>query len=321
MRTPAIQTILLLAAITASASGQDRTSHTAGRGKGDDPFAGANVVVYKRVENVELKMYIFKPAGHTPQSKSPAVVFFFGGGWSGGEPRQFANHCRYLASRGMVAMAADYRVYSRQQAEVKDCLADAKSAIRWVRTHAARLGVDPDRIVAAGGSAGGHLAASVGTLDGFDQAGEDTSVSARPNAMLLFNPALDLTGKDLGGKGGAETKASLHSRLGAKPEELSPLYHVRPGTPPAIIFHGTKDTTVPYTQAVKFQEEMKSAGNRCELASYEGEKHGFFNYGNKGNKPFIATLTRADEFLTSLGYLTGPPKVEEFFQTANRGSD
>ena len=93
----------------------------------------------------------------------------------------------------MVAMAAEYRVYSRHKARVVDCVADAKSAIRWVRKNADRLGIDPDRIASGGGSAGGHLAAAVGTLEEFDEPDEDSSISSCPNAMLLFNPALDLT--------------------------------------------------------------------------------------------------------------------------------
>ena len=69
---------------------------------------------YKTASDTQLKLFLFEPDGHKATDKRPAVVFFFGGGWNGGSPSQFYPHCAYLASRGMVAMAADYRVKSRQ---------------------------------------------------------------------------------------------------------------------------------------------------------------------------------------------------------------
>jgi acetyl esterase/lipase len=286
--------------------------------KGPRRRTAAQIEVYKTINDFELKMHIFNPDGHTPKQKRPAIVFFFGGGWNGGSTSQFANHCRYLASRGMVAMAADYRVYSRQQATVVDCVADAKSAIRWVRHNAARLGVDPNRIAAGGGSAGGHLAAAVATLDGFDEKGEDLAISARPNAVVLFNPALDLTPNAFSEAFRKKRYASFAKRWGTKPENLSPTHHVSKGVPPTIIFHGKSDTTVPYAQAEAFTRAMKHLGNRCQLVGFEGAQHGFFNYGRNRNKSFIATLRQADQFLASLGYLRGKPSVESFVAESRR---
>ncbi len=120
---------------------------------------GAKVEVYKTVADVQLKMYMYFPADHNATDKRPAIVFFFGGGWVNGTPKQFRPHCEYLASRGMVAMAADYRVRSRHGTAAIDCVKDGKSAVRWIRENADRLGVDPQRVAAGGGSAGGHVAA------------------------------------------------------------------------------------------------------------------------------------------------------------------
>ena len=86
------------------------------------------------------------------------------------------------------------------------------------------------------------------------------------------------------------------------------------GAPPIIIFHGKADITVPYATSEVFAAKMKAAGNRCELVGYEGEGHGFFNYGRGNNRFFRETLIKTDEFLASLGYLTGPPQVEEFLK-------
>ena len=114
--------------------------------------------VYKTIGDVKLKIYIYEPKSHKAGVKRPAIVFFFGGGWRGGTPKQFQEHCRYLASKGMVAMTADYRVSSRQGTKPFHCVRDGKSAVRWIRQNARRLGVDPGRIATGGGSAGGHVA-------------------------------------------------------------------------------------------------------------------------------------------------------------------
>lgn len=279
-------------------------------------FEGARMEIYKTIGDVKLAVHIFTPDGFKPDDRRPASVFFFGGGWVGGTPRQFEQQCRYLAARGMVAMTADYRVFNRHGTLAVKCVEDAKSAIRWVRVNAKRLGVDPDRIVAGGGSAGGHIAACAGVLEGFEADGENTIVSSVPNAMVLFNPALVLApiaGKD---ESKSERFEKLTARLGTKPENLSPAHHVRPGVPPTLVQHGKADTTVPYWTVEAFAEAMKQAGNRCELIGYEGQQHGFFNFGHGGNERFIATTKKMDEFLVSLGYLKGPATVETFLNTA-----
>lgn len=270
---------------------------------------GAVVETYKTAGDTQLKLYEFRPEGWQASDHRPAIVFFFGGGWTNGSPRQFLPQCQYLASRGMVAIAADYRVASRHQVKAVDCLRDAKSAIRFVRKNAARLGIDPNRIVAAGGSAGGHLAAACGTIAGFDEPSEDAAISSKPNAMLLFNPAVLLASVP-GVALDEKRTASLADRLGTDPKELSPYHHVASGAPPAAIFHGKADDTVPYATVVAFAEAMKKAGNTCELFGYDDQGHGFFNQGRGGSKMYVATLIEADKFLARLGYLSGEPTVQ-----------
>jgi len=268
---------------------------------------GSRAEVYKKIGNVELPIHIFEPANHKAGDKSAAIVFFFGGGWTGGSPAQFQHQCEYLASRGMVAMSAEYRVGSRHGVKAVSCFRDAKSAIRWVRKNAVRLGIDPNRVAAGGGSAGGHLAGALGTIQEFDEEGEDTSISAVPNALVLFNPALVLAPVEgRSDKDKAWDKlGSLGERMGVEPEMLSPYHHVHKGQPPTIIFHGQNDTTVPYFTSDLFAEKMKASSNRCELVGYPGQSHGFFNYGRNGNKYFLDTVRKMDAFLVSLGYLQG----------------
>ena len=262
-------------------------------------FDGAAIASYKTVGDVSLKLWIFNPKDHQPTDHRAAILFFFGGGWTGGSPMQFQNHCEQLAKRGMVAITVDYRVKSRHNVKPVQCVADAKSAVRWVRANAAKLGIDPQRIAAAGGSAGGHLAACTAFLKEFDEPTEDMSVSSVPNALVLFNPALMLAPLD-GYNFGASGARVSEERFGAKPEQISPAHHVKKDAPPTIIFHGKADTTVPYATAEAFTAEMKKAGCRCELVGYEGAKHGFFNSASDDGKD---TIVRMEKFLKSLGYL------------------
>ena len=304
--------VLLAIAILMSCLEVAHAQPKANKGRTYPPqFEGARAEVYKEIGDVKLQLFLFEPADHQSTDHRAAIVFFFGGGWRNGSPAQFEQQCRYLASRGMVAMTADYRVASRNATKAVSCVADAKSAIRWVRANAGRLGIDPQRIVAAGGSAGGHIAGCTGVLDGFEESGEDLSTGARPNAMVLFNPALVLASVD-----GEEPlpelrREELRERMGVEPELLSPFHHVAPGVPPTIIFHGEKDTTVPVKTARLFGDAMLKAGNRCELIGYAGQTHGFFNYGRNDNQYYRQTLLALDQFLVSLGYLNGPATLEQ----------
>jgi acetyl esterase/lipase len=254
------------------------------------------LTTYKTVNGLELKLHVFEPMGLQPSDRRPAIVFFFGGGWNSGEAKQFYQQARALADQGMVAFSADYRVKSRQTTPF-ECVLDGKSAIRWVRQHAAELGVDPERIAAAGGSAGGHVAASVGLGLGPEEPAENGKLSSTPNALILFNPVLDTTEQGYGAKN-------------FKPDQqtaLSPSHHVRKGLPPTIIFHGTADTTVPFENAERFTRLMTAAGNPCTLVPFEGKGHGFFN--GQLSRPasdgadYAVTMRLATEFLTALGYI------------------
>jgi acetyl esterase len=290
----------------------------------DVSLSNARSEVYKTVGDRNLRVHVFAPSGST--TNRPAIVFFFGGGWNTGSPKQFESHCRHFASRGMVALTAEYRVRSRDGVAVVSCVNDAKTCLRWVRGNAVRLGIDPERVVAAGGSAGGHLAAATAMLSDFEEEVEALrATSAMPDALVLFNPALVLAPlppppeEDSGDHetAPAEERVGLfrrmmlaailrRERLGAEPEALSPIHHVTAGLPPTIIFHGTDDRTVPFWTAEAFTAAMRKAGNRCELVGYEGQGHGFFNVGREGGRYYRETLDATDRFLVSLGYLEDP---------------
>jgi dipeptidyl aminopeptidase/acylaminoacyl peptidase len=131
---------------------------------------------------------------------------------------------------------------------------------------------------------------SAAVFDTFDESGEDTSVSAKPNALVLFNPAVD---------------TSQNRLFADRGRDGSPLHHVRAGLPPTLILHGKADMTVPYADVERFCSEASALGNQCRLVGYEGAAHGFFNPG-RGEKWYRETLLEADRFLTALGYLPQP---------------
>ena len=299
------QSVAALAVLSTTALAEGRPGGEDAARKEGKPVT-PDLVEYKSVadvrdatKRVRLRLHVFKPAGHRASDRRPAIVFYFGGGWVGGTPKQFYPHCEYLASRGMVAMAAEYRVKSRNRTTPLECVKDGKSAIRYVRAHAKELGVDPDRVASGGGSAGGHVAACTGVIKGHEEEGEDLKVSSLPAAMVLFNPGVGtLSGKGFG------------SGFFKEHPDLSPAHNVRKGLPPTIIFHGTADTTVLFEDVERFTALMKKAGNDCTLVPSEGQKHGFFNFGR--GDAFEKTVTEADRFLARLGYLEGEPRVREF---------
>ena len=260
---------------------------------------------YKKAAERELRLTIVNPPDWKATDKRPAMVFFHGGSWTGGLPKQFTEHSEYLSTRGLVCIQVQYRLLKGLPPETPPtiCVQDAKSSMRWVRSHAAELGIDPQRIGAGGGSAGGHLAAFVGMVEGLDDPQDDLSVSPKANALALFNPVFDN-----GPENGWGT-----DRVKDRYPEFSPAHNITSDDPPAIIFLGTKDNLIPVSVVERFQANMKKAGVRCEVRLYEGQPHGFFNASKKNQKYFHQTLLATDEFLASLGWLQGEPtlKVEQ----------
>lgn len=249
-------------------------------------------MIYKTVDTTKLELRIFYPANYIKGKKLPAIILFFGGGWNNGNINQMAPQARHFAGMGMIAITADYRVRERQKTTPFEAVADAKSAIRFLRTKAKELDIDADRLAAGGGSAGGHIAAAA-DLTTLDEKGEDLSISSRPNALVLFNPVFNNGPGQYG-----------YDRVGDRYKEISPYHNIKPGAAPTIAFFGANDKLVPTATAQLYKKTMEENGNRCDLFIYEGQKHGFFNYKKNGdNKYFDLTMQEADKFLRSLHYI------------------
>jgi len=185
----------------------------------------------------------------------------------------------------------NYRIAKRHKTTPFESLKDAKSAMRFIRKHAGKYHIDQDKIIASGGSAGGHLAAATALIEGFNEESDDLSISPVPNALILFNPVID------NGPGGY-----AFERIGMKYKDFSPLHNINAAAPPTIFFLGSEDVLIPVETARYYKTVMEKVGSRCDLIIYEGQGHGFFNYQNQ--EYYKKTVSETDKFLQSLGYIT-----------------
>ncbi|MFK8112599.1 MAG: alpha/beta hydrolase [Rubripirellula sp.] len=258
-----------------------------------DAVPPSDAHIYKKIEDRELNLYVTKPADWTESDTRPAIVFFHGGGWIGGKPGQFSDHAEHFSKRGLVCFQVEYRLLDKKKKlPPVTCTQDAKSAMRWIRSRSGEFGIDPNRIASGGGSAGGHLAAFVGTVDGGDAPDDDASVSAKSNAMLLFNPVYNNGPEGWGA-----------SRVRERFPEFSPAHNLSKDDPPSIVFLGSQDKLIPVSIAEKFRDDSHAVGVTSELHVYEGQGHGFFNSNKDDGKWYRKTVAAADSFLVKQGWL------------------
>ncbi|MDX1979671.1 MAG: alpha/beta hydrolase [Bryobacteraceae bacterium] len=240
-------------------------------------------LVYTKIGARELHLDLYLPKSGS--GSFPAVVYVHGGGWSGGNKSAFSRQAAHMAAKGFVGACVEYRLSG--EAQYPAALDDVKAAIRWMRANAATYRVRPDRIGAAGGSAGGHLVALAGVTGK-----GDTAVQA----VAAFNPAVDFL--DFGkraGNGQNSVSKFLGKTYTEDPklwESASPLAQVHKNAPPFLFLHGTADPTVPYKQSTDMQAALQKLGVKAELFSAPDAVHGFFN------RPpwFEPTLRRMEQF-------------------------
>lgn len=283
-----IACMLLPVCLPAVAAQQDRPLDPIAAGLEPD-----RLVVYRTIGSLELKLHVFEPANHRPTDRRSAFVIIHGGGWTSGNARRGYPFADYFRRQGMLAISIDYRLLNRPPGTtVLDCVRDGRSAVRYIREHAEQLGVDPQLIVVAGCSAGGHVAAGTAMFDSVDDVDEPPGgnrISPSPNALVLYYPVIDTSVAGYGQK-----------KAGAEWRRISPLHQVRPGLPPTIVFHGDADTVTPYVGAVSFRDAMQKSGNDCRLVSHPGGVHGYLIFDLK---LFEQSLEETREFLQTKGFL------------------
>jgi acetyl esterase/lipase len=251
------------------------------------------VITYKTVTTDKgkfpLSLHVFKPANAAASARA-CVVMFHGGGWNNGDPKSFFGAGKRWAGLGLVAISVEYRVRDKHGGTALDSVRDAKSAMRWVRSHAKELGIDPDRIAAQGASAGGHLAAACATLTAYDEEGEDATVSCLPNALILKSPVLD-NGPDGYGQYKKEVRENW--------KDFSPFHNVRQGVPPMLVSVGDDEAKYLRVEVAKeLKQNVEKLGGRCELIVLPGATH------QERTAEQNALVAKAEvDFMRSLGFI------------------
>ena len=234
------------------------------------------LIIFKKTPEIDLKLHTFYPKNYDKNKQYPVIIFFWGGGFRDWRPEQFYRQARYFSEYGMMAYAGEYRVKSRHDVTMFDCVKDAKSAIRFLKKNADVLNIDSSRIIASGGSSGGMIAACTEFIDHVNDDQDDLNFTSRPNALILYNPQLNIR----------------------RYEDINPMKFVDANSAPTLIFHGTSDEIVSYTQAIDFKERMNAHNNRCDVKLYHDMPHSFFNI-TKYNE----TLSDTHDFIRSLGWI------------------
>lgn len=250
------------------------------------------IITYAEIGDTKLSLHIFSPQNKTNASENATLLFFHGGAWQLGNPTAFYQHCDYFSSLGLTCISVQYRIAAIHNTDPRAAVEDSRRALDYLHQHAEKLQIDPSKTIVAGGSSGGHLAATLGIPVPLTYSGFNNQNFVRPSAMILYNPMVDLSpGKP------------DHHLVAEFWHEISPIHHIDANVPPTIILMGTKDPEISVATAKGFCKKISKKGGRCDLALYEGAKHGFFNHSVEKAKYFHLTNERVSQFLKELGYL------------------
>ncbi len=271
---------------------------------------GDSLLTFKTVGSTPLRIRRVRPAGWGKSKRLPALIMYFGGGWTGDCAGEFKWMKDYFRDQGFVIFIAEYRLGAPIE---QKAIPDSKAAVRWVRANADTLGVDPQKIISYGSSAGGHLAAAVGTVKGYELSGENLAISSRPNCMISLWPVMDLT-KSFG------NMTSVDAKL------VSPAWALSDTVPPILVMTGGND---PYLSGVK-QFNTNAAAYKFEHQYKEfpnaGHDFGFRPVGatDKGNAGEDSTIAWSMAFLKQRGMLpsqvTSLPRLKKDARVFPRGS-
>jgi acetyl esterase/lipase len=222
----------------------------------------------------ETVLDIFQSKRSTGNSKRPAVIVIHGGGWVGGKKEDvFNRYCLPFLEKGFVVANVEYRLagVAPAPAAVEDSLLAAK----WLRDNAAKYGIDRKKIVATGGSAGGHLALMVGLSTKKTKLGPVTKIAAVVNFYGITDVQDQLEGQNMRDYAVKWVPTSVPDRQELA-RRVSPVSWVRKKAPPVITIHGDADETVPYEHGVDFTKELRNAGGDAEMIPVRQGGHGNF---------------------------------------------
>ncbi|MAZ28230.1 MAG: peptidase S9 [Cytophagaceae bacterium] len=250
------------------------------------------VDVYKKTETRDLNISFVFPDNWKERTRWPMIVFYHGGGWAGGDIKQFSSQAAYFAGKGMVCALVEYRVAKVDHTDPFTALMDAKSAMRYLKKNSDRYRIDPNRIVAVGGSAGGHLAAAVDLVEGYNDPNDDLDINTKVSGLVLFNPVIDNGPNGYG-----------YERVGEAYKQFSPFHQDKSKMADVLIMVGTNDKHIPVQTMKDFCKDAKDAGSNCEVIFYKDATHGFFNKGKGDGHYYIETRDEMEKFLRARNFI------------------
>jgi acetyl esterase/lipase len=257
-------------------------------------------IVFSRPSGRELRLDLFTPEEEGSVLR-PAIVFILGSAWNGEGKSRMWRQAAHMASLGFVTISIEHR--GKADSPYPAAVDDAKTAVRWLRAHADDYRIDPERVGAAGGSSGGHLASFLGVtphLRSMTPTTEYSEFSASVRAVVAFNPAEDFTAWP---RRGTDTAPGVLLGVSYEEnpelwEEASPITHVSASSAAFLLLHGTADRVVPYQQSTEFLDALREVGVRAELFTAEGAGHGFV-HSPPWYQPALEQM--ADFFVETLG--------------------
>jgi len=272
-------------------------------------------LVYKKVGGKQLSLYYFLPQKPKLHKKYPAIVFIHGGAWTGGSAATFYSYAAYFSQRNITAISIDYRLIKDRSDDIVNCISDCKSAIRFIKKNAQLFQIDTSKLVICGESAGGHLAASMQLLEGYNDPGDDLRFGTKAMALVLLNPVVNLAVPNfikyvdaldlLTPKNGLDS-AALFQKNQAKAVAISPLFQNKTNFPPTLLINGVDDKVTPVLYAQAFADSVNRYQNQCKIFLLPNVGHAFAVPHYKYSELIVVnTVKEMDLFLQSLHLIKG----------------
>lgn len=268
-----------------------------GQARQREMLKSATTYTYFETDQGPVQAHFFAPEDLRPGEMRPLVIFFHGGFWDSPMASQFAPYCLHLASRGVIAVAAETRVFNIHRTGALDALEDTGKFMDWLAQHYVHFNIDPKRVTVAGAAGGALLALSL-VMPKVPKGGQPHPLA--PSGAVLLSSLLDATAKPAFDRFPDKKSAKTHS----------PLKLVRRKLPPMILFHGKNDRVTPFETVRKFHKALRWRRNDIEVVEYEGADHAFFNF-NVSELHYELVTETMDRFLEGRGLIPPAPAVEE----------
>jgi acetyl esterase len=289
---------ILATLLTSIVSGQEKAMDFKSIGYFKKLDTKPDTIFYKKAGNKKLRLLIMQPKRNNALQKCPAMVWIHGGAWVAGSPEGYIPHLRYSVSRGAVGISVQYRLITppgkspevKNENSIEDCIADCADAIRYLRNHADELGIDTDKIIVIGDSAGGHLALCLGTFN--------LPKISKADVVINCNGISDMTGE----------KWIKYIKPGPgqikEAQRLSPINFLDRDDAPVLTMNGANDKVVTPSEAETFYEACKKSGIDTEYILWPDMRHAFIvtDYTATEEQTTRAILA-LDNFLQKRGFL------------------